>query len=100
VTNCVLYPSLAVATMGDALRPMMKKAITSNLALCAGVALLFGGVWLALPGTTWLTLIAAAALMTALHLALFGGRYEVSIAGRVHDALFAAGRRLVRRGGA
>lgn len=88
VTNCLLYPSLAVATMGPELRAPMWQTLGRNLALCAGVATVFVGVWLVLPGHTWPQLVGAVALVTVLHVALFGHRYEVSGAGRLHEWLF------------
>lgn len=87
VSNCMLYPSLAVSAMGDELRPLMWKAIGRNLILCAGVALLFGAIFLALPVRGWASLVAAVVVVTVLHVAAFGHRYEVSGAGRLNQWL-------------
>lgn len=97
VTNCLVYPSLAVGVMGGELRATMWRTLAVNLAMCIGVAVLFISVRLLLPGTTWPSLVAAVAVVSVAHLALFGHRYEVSAAGRLHDALQAVVRRLVRR---
>lgn len=87
VTNGLLYPSLAVSTMGAELRAPMWQTLGRNLALCAGVAVLAVAVYLALPGRNWPMLVGAVAVFTLLHLALLGHRYEVAGAGRIHDWL-------------
>lgn len=86
-TNCILYPRLAVSTMGAELRPAMISRIARNLALSAGAAAAFAGIYLVLPGTTWPSLVAAVALMTLLHVAVLGHRYEVAGVGWLHDSL-------------
>jgi O-antigen/teichoic acid export membrane protein len=98
-TNCVLYPWLAVAAMGDELRPPMAQAIARNLVRCVAVAALFGAVWAAMPTTTWPTLIGAFIVVTLLHLVLFGDRYQVSAAERVHALVHHHAKRLARWSG-
>lgn len=87
VTNGLLYPSLAVSCMGPELRTPMWQTLGRNLLLCFGVAVMAAAVYLALPGATWPAFIAATAVFTLLHVALFGHRYEVAGAGRIHDWL-------------
>jgi O-antigen/teichoic acid export membrane protein len=87
VTGCLLYPRLAVATMGPELRAPLLHALRQNLLLCAGVAVAFAAIHWALPGTSWARLVAGVALVTLLHLSLLGHRYEVSGAGRLHELL-------------
>lgn len=87
VTGCLLYPRLALATMGPELRSPLLYVLRRNLLMCVGVTVAFTAIRWALPGTSWPQLLAAATLVALLHLSLLGHRYEVSGAGRLHDLL-------------
>lgn len=76
-TNCVLYPTLAVSSMGEELRPEMWRHIRSNLFLCLGVGVAFGAVYMLIPSQNWVGLVAATTVVTLLHLLVLGSRYEV-----------------------
>jgi O-antigen/teichoic acid export membrane protein len=76
VSNCLVYPRLAVQLLGPASKGPMLQHLRSNLLLCAGVAVVFVGVYWVIPGRTWHTLVAAVVLVTVLHLLAMGSRYE------------------------
>lgn len=98
VSNLVVYPWLAVSTMGAPLAAEMRAGLLRNLAMCAGVALAFVAIAAVLPTQQWPGLVAAVAIVTVLHVLLLGGRYEAFPAiERLHGATLNALRRVVGR---
>jgi O-antigen/teichoic acid export membrane protein len=76
VTSCLVYPSLMGGVLGADFGIDMRRCLRVNLLICALVAASFAAVWVMLPGHSWPTLIAAATLVTVLHVAVLGRRYE------------------------
>jgi O-antigen/teichoic acid export membrane protein len=76
VTSCIVYPWLMGGVLGRDFGTAMRARLRGNLLICLGVAAGFAAVWAVLPGHTWPTLVAAAALVTVLHVAALGRRYE------------------------
>jgi O-antigen/teichoic acid export membrane protein len=99
VTSCLVYPKLSIGLLGAGSRGPMLKHLRSNLLLCVGVGLVFGAVFLAIPGKTWPTLAAAIALVTVLHLLTLGSRYEsIAVVARMQAALRIWAYRILGRG--
>jgi len=84
VFGCAVYPWLSVATLGPELKAEMWEDLRYNLAMCVMVAAFFGVTLFVLGGETWLSLVAAVAAITAVHLATLGHRYEIVQAARFH----------------
>jgi O-antigen/teichoic acid export membrane protein len=76
ITCCVVYPWLVGGELGAGFGAEMRSRLRVNMLICAGVAAGYGLVWAVLPGHTWPTLIAAATLVTILHVTFLGSRYE------------------------
>lgn len=76
VTSCIVYPWLMGGVLGADFGSGMRARLRTNLLICLGVATGFGAVWAVLPGRTWPSLVAATALVTVLHVAALGRRYE------------------------
>jgi Polysaccharide biosynthesis C-terminal domain len=72
----VVYPRLALVSMGPDLWHDMRRGLLRNLAMCAGVAVVFVGVHHVMPAHTWLGLVAGVALVVVLHVLALGHRYE------------------------
>lgn len=94
VTNCLLYPWLAVSVMGPELRTNMWPAIGHNLLRCTLVASVFFAVSLAIPSTTWTAFVLSVAAVTLLHLSALGHLYQVVWARTLHDRVQAGFQRL------
>jgi O-antigen/teichoic acid export membrane protein len=76
-SNWVLYPRLALQSMGSELKFDMLRRLGWNLLMCLGVAAAFLAVHEAIPSDTWPGLVAAVIVVTVLHVFTLGGRYQV-----------------------
>jgi O-antigen/teichoic acid export membrane protein len=76
VSCLVVYPWLALTSMGPELWAGMRRGLVHNAALCVGVALAFVLVHWLVPADTWPGLVGGVLLVVTLHVLLLGHRYE------------------------